>query len=169
MERRERLEKLYERVYSRPRLVSALSILGCVAVVYVVLGFVTVVSALALDGLYLGCVKLLAMAAIPFAVVSVMRFVLNSDRPYEVIELDSFKKMKETRKSGKSFPSRHVFSAFLIGVLSFSYSLPLGIIILALGAFIAVCRVILGIHFVKDVLAGALIGALSGIVALLML
>lgn len=169
MERRERLEKLYERVYSRPRLVSALSVFSCAAVVYVVLGFATVVSALTLDGLYIDCAKLLIMAAIPFAVVSAIRFILNSDRPYEVIELDQFKEMRSVRKSGKSFPSRHVFSAFLIGVLSFSYSLPLGIVILMLGAFIAICRVLLGIHFVKDVVVGALIGTLSGVIALLIL
>jgi membrane-associated phospholipid phosphatase len=169
MERRERLEKLYERVYSHPRLVSALYILGSVAVVYVILGFVTVVSALVLDGAYLDCAKLLALAAIPFAVVSVMRFILSSDRPYEVIDLAQFEKMRATRKKGKSFPSRHVFSAFLIGVLSFSYSLLLGIIVLALGAFIALSRVLLGIHFVKDVVVGALIGVLSGVIALLIL
>ena len=75
--------------------------------------------------------------------------------------------MKAQRRAGRSFPSRHVFSAFLIGMLWCIYSVPLGIAAMLLGTYIALERVLLGIHFPRDVIAGAAIGVLSGLVGIL--
>ncbi len=165
----ERLKNLYERVYSRPTLVSAIKALGFGAVWFVVAGFATVGVSLLLDGRYVDCLGLLLAAAIPFAVVSVARIFINSKRPYEVIDFDAFEWMREERRPGRSFPSRHVFSAFLLGVLILEHSVSLGAAVLLVGALLGVCRVLLGIHYPKDIIAGEIIGAVSGIVGLLVL
>ena len=101
--------------------------------------------------------------------VSAMRFLLDVKRPYEIFDLAPFEAMKRERKAGKSFPSRHVFSAFLIGTLVLFYSVPLGIVTLLVGAFIAAERVMLGIHFPEDVICGGIIGIASGLVGILFL
>ena len=61
-------------------------------------------------------------------------------------------------------PSRHVFSAFVIGMAFLHMNIVLGIIILIIGCLMAVIRVIVGVHFPRDVIAGAVIGILSGII-----
>ena len=67
---------------------------------------------------------------------------------------------KETK--GKSFPSRHVFSAFMIGMTFLFVIKPFGILILAAGTVMAYIRVVGGVHFPKDTAAGALLGVLCG-------
>ena len=52
-----------------------------------------------------------------------------------------------------------------MGLLCFA----LGIGLFALGAALGLIRVILGVHFIRDVVAGALIGVISGAVGLLTL
>ena len=71
----------------------------------------------------------------------------------------------EKNKKGESMPSRHVFSAFIIGMAFFYIGeIPLGIIVFVCGLIIAIVRVISGVHFPKDVIVGALVGILCGVV-----
>ena len=96
-----------------------------------------------------------------FALVSVIRERIDAPRPYELYAIDPII-FKDTR--GKSFPSRHVFSICVIGT-SLLYLTPwLGVVLLALGAVLAVCRVVSGVHFERDVLVGAALGILSGMI-----
>jgi membrane-associated phospholipid phosphatase len=110
--------------------------------------------------------KLAALSLASFLTVTVFRHLFNAPRPYELYE---FYENKPRKKYGKSFPSRHVFSAFIIATIAFNYSLPLGIALSIMSFFLAVSRVLLGIHFVRDVCAGALIGAISGVIEILIL
>ena len=164
-----RLTDMYRQVYSMPKLVLTLKILGALSVFYVAGVLIFGVAVLFDAGQYLYAAKLSVMAAIPFGIVSVMRLIINTQRPYEVFDIEELAPLRAERKSGRSFPSRHVFSAFLIGVMWLPYSVWFGLAAIILGAFLAVERVLLGIHFVKDVAAGAAIGALSGLVAILIL
>ena len=166
MDREEKLIRLYTRVYSRPRTLMLLKLCGKIGVAYVVLCFLSIVAWLLVEREYTACLKLSAVAAIPFLAVSAMRFLLDVKRPYEIFDLAPFEAMKRERKAGKSFPSRHVFSAFLIGTLVLFYSVPLGIVTLLVGAFIAAERVMLGIHFTRDVIYGGIIGIASGLVGI---
>ena len=105
--------------------------------------------------------RLALTCGMPFAALSLLRKALDRPRPYEVYGLQPLIP-KDTR--GKSFPSRHVFSICVIGA-SFLYLIPpLGGALLALGVLLAAARVVSGVHFVKDVLAGAIAGVLSAII-----
>ena len=110
--------------------------------------------------------KIGVFALAPYILVSVMRKIIKAPRPYEIYD---FYQAPPKNKVGQSFPSRHVFSAFVIAVLSYTASVWLSIALLVLGVCLAVSRVLLGIHFVRDVVAGALIGILSGIFGIIII
>ena len=169
MERDGRLIKLYSRVYAKPRCVRALKLVGGACVLYVAVAFAFGCILLGVREGWLALLRLVLMAAIPFALVSLMRLLFNFERPYELVDFLPFEKMKAERKAGRSFPSRHVFSAFLIGALLFTLSPVVGALTLFAGAFLALERVMLGIHFPKDVIVGAIIGLVSGVVGTLFL
>ena len=111
-------------------------------------------------------VEKLIITAVPFIAVSVMRYVINAPRPYELLE---FYEKKPKSRTGCSFPSRHVFSVFVIATVMIPQNIALGIGLLVLGAVLGAMRVLLGLHFIRDVVAGALIGVISGVIGLLTL
>lgn len=111
-------------------------------------------------------ILLLIFFAVPFCAVSLFRRFFNAPRPYEIYE---FYEIAPRDKKGSSFPSRHVFSAVIIAVFALSYSVVMGVILLLLSLILSVSRVLLGIHFIRDCVAGALIGALSAIIGILLL
>lgn len=92
--------------------------------------------------------------------VSFFRVKYNAKRPYEVYGFSPLIP-KDTR--GKSFPSRHVFSIYVIGSTIFWVFPRIGIGVLMAGVLLAVLRVVCGVHFPKDVIAGAVFGMLCGI------
>ena len=169
MNKEDKLLSLYRRVYSMPKFVRTLKILGALSVFYVAGVFLYGVAVLVYSGQYLFALHLSLVTAIPFLIVSLVRALIDSPRPYEVFDTPELEEMRKGRKRGKSFPSRHVFSAFLIGVLWLYFNTLYGIAAIILGSFIAIERVILGIHFPKDVTAGAAVGILSGIIGILVL
>lgn len=97
-----------------------------------------------------------------FIIVTVFRYMLNRKRPYEHFDIPPVIQ-KDT--AGKSFPSRHVFSAFIIAMTYLCWS-PLvwaGTVLLVLVAGMAVVRVISGVHYISDVAAGAICGIAAGV------
>ena len=105
----------------------------------------------------LGC--FIVIPAFCFLVVTVFRKVVNRNRPYEKFPITSLIKKD---KKGQSFPSRHVFSIFLIATLWFYFWKPVGVFLFIAGIFLAIVRVIGGVHFISDVCAGALLGIIAG-------
>lgn len=104
-------------------------------------------------------IPLLLVPAVSFFLVSIFRTKYGAVRPYEKY---GFTPLIPKDTQGKSFPSRHVFSIFVIAtVVCYVWFLP-GIILLLLGMVLAVLRVVMGVHFPKDVLAGAMLGVVSG-------
>lgn len=97
--------------------------------------------------------------AISFLAVTIFRANYSARRPYEIYQ---FTPLLPKETQGKSFPSRHVFSIFILGTTFFVVSEPLGIVTYALGIVLAVIRVVTGVHFPKDVLVGALLGVFLG-------
>lgn len=106
---------------------------------------------------------MLVICGVPFVLLSLIRKRINAPRPYEVWGIEPLIP-KDTK--GKSFPSRHVFSAFVIAVTACPACLPLGIGIGVCGALLMAIRVIGGVHFPKDVVAGAFIGIVCGIIGI---
>lgn len=104
---------------------------------------------------------LLLLPMITFIILSVFRKWYNAPRPYEVYGYEPILS-KETE--GSSFPSRHVFSIFVISTgITFLYPV-LGVLLLILGFVLAMCRFFGGVHFLKDVLVGALAGIIPWII-----
>ncbi len=132
-----------------------------VGAVYLAFPFLLIFTAINKD---IFCVWAFLVCSVSFLLLSLYRNKSNAKRPREVYGIPSA--INETKK-GKSFPSRHSFSAAVIAVCLFHVSLPLGVVFLIISALIAALRVLLGLHFVKDVVAGLLIGALCGLIALI--
>jgi membrane-associated phospholipid phosphatase len=98
-----------------------------------------------------------------FFAVTVARRLINAPRPYELI---SFPVKAPKSKLGRSFPSRHVFSIFLICAVIFFDCFWAGIALAFLGIALACSRVLMGIHFIRDVVAGGISGAICGAVGM---
>lgn len=105
--------------------------------------------------------KVLIIPGISFILLSAFRKYINVPRPYEVLDIVPIIS-KETE--GKSFPSRHVFSVFVIAMTLYYISIPIGISLMVIGIIVGIVRVVGGVHFPRDVIAGALIGILCSII-----
>lgn len=106
--------------------------------------------------------KVLLIPAICFVVVSLFRSYVNLPRPYEILNINPLIS-KDTK--GKSFPSRHVSSIFIIAMTLYYISIPVGIVLMFMGVILAAIRVVGGVHFPKDVIIGAIFGIIFGILA----
>ena len=105
--------------------------------------------------------RALLVPAVSFAVLTIVRKIINAPRPYEKFGVPPVIP-KDTK--GKSFPSRHVFSVFMIAVTVF-YSHPeVGVLLGIIGIGLGITRVCAGVHEPRDVIAGAISGILCGIV-----
>ena len=106
-------------------------------------------------------IRIVLVCGISFVLVSVFRYFFNAKRPYAMY---GYEPVVAKEKEGQSMPSRHVFSAFVIAC-AFAYINPkFSIIYFLVATLIAVHRVLVGVHFIKDVVVGALIGIISGII-----
>ena len=95
-----------------------------------------------------------------FVILSLLRKKINAPRPYEVWEIVP---LLDRDSPGQSMPSRHVFSATIISMACLHASLTMGMICLTLSALLGLVRVLGGVHYPKDVLAGYACGLLWGI------
>lgn len=117
---------------------------------------------------YFSVWRALLVPAVSFVLLTVVRAVINRPRPYEAFDVAPVIP-KDTK--GNSFPSRHVFSATMIALTFVLHSpwLGLGIGFLIISILLAVVRVISGVHYISDVIAGmafALLAALVGYILL---
>lgn len=105
--------------------------------------------------------KSAAVCGIGFILVSLFRHFYNAPRPYQVYDITP---VIDKQTKGHSFPSRHCFSAAVIAVSISVINLPLGTALGILAAVIAVLRVAFGVHFIRDVVSGLLLGIAFGAV-----
>lgn len=99
-----------------------------------------------------------------FIGVSVFRCLVNRKRPYEAFGLPP---VIPKKTAGKSFPSRHVFSAAIIAFTfcAIPHLMWIGIVLVVCTVLIAILRVIAGVHYISDVVAAVLIAAVIVLVA----
>lgn len=105
---------------------------------------------------------LVGVTVVGFVAVSFFRKRFNAPRPYECCAIAP---LIARDGAGKSFPSRHAFSAFAIAASWFAASAPVAVVLLVAAVVLAVCRVLGGVHFPRDVVVGALIGSATGALA----
>lgn len=111
----------------------------------------------------------LRMIYIPVFVLiltTVLRKIINKPRPYEVYETTPV--IKRNGK-GESIPSRHTSSAFIIAMAAIPVSLPLFIALSIIAVIIALTRIFAGVHFISDVIVGALISIVVGLIFFILL
>ena len=102
--------------------------------------------------------RAILVPAVSFVGLSVVRKIINAPRPYDmppVLEKDT---------KGKSFPSRHVFSVFIIAMTIFYEHSGAGVLLGIIGLLLGIVRVLVGVHEPKDIIVGALAGIVCGIV-----
>lgn len=113
--------------------------------------------------------ELVKIVFVPYAVfvfVTVLRKILNKPRPYEEYNTPS---LFDKSTKGQSMPSRHTASAFIIAMTFLYVDFDLGITAFAIAFFIALSRILAGVHYIRDVLIGAGISILTGIVFLFLI
>lgn len=105
----------------------------------------------------------LMVPACSFLVLSLLRKWINRPRPYEAFH---FRPLVKKESTGASFPSRHVFSAFMIASTMTMIN-PWGCLLYIPAALLAVIRVISGIHYPSDVIAGAVFALICSFIYLI--
>ncbi len=106
-------------------------------------------------------IRVVLVPLVSFVAVSVFRRILNTKRPYELWDIAP---LIDRKGRGCSFPSRHIFSIFIIAMAMSWICLPAAIIMMVAGVALSFIRVIAGVHFPRDVIAGAAIGSAVGII-----
>ena len=156
--RRKEYVNRHPQVFRGMRLLSSL-ITGIVFVSYPVLLVI-----LLLQSRFSELLPAVLVPGISFVLLSFLRGRVNAPRPYEVWGIEPLVP-KETR--GHSHPSRHLFSIYVLAMVWASFYPPVGLTFLVLGVYLGWYRVYTGIHFTRDVLAGAVCGLAAGAVMFL--
>ena len=100
-------------------------------------------------------------------VVELMKFLINRSRPF--IRLDQAR-IVGYRAIGRSFPSGHTSQAFFMATL-LSHQFRLGIrgtfALYAIAVLVGFTRMYVGAHYPRDVIGGAILGSIWGVLATL--
>lgn len=99
--------------------------------------------------------RALLIPAVALLLVTALRAAVNRPRPYEKLNIDP---LLDKRKQGKSFPSRHTFSAFAVATVLFWLQPIAGGTTAVFSLLLALTRVVAGVHYPSDVAAGAVLG-----------
>ena len=160
-----KMERVLRYVYSSKGLSILLSVLSHTVSALAAICFV-IFGVLLFSVSPLSLVRFLVIIGIPFVAVTLMRRLIDAPRPYEVYD---FYEIPPKSKQKSSYPSRHAFSAFSIGTLICFLSPIVGALLLLFSTLMCISRVLLGIHFIRDVVAGALIGIISSVLGFIIL
>lgn len=101
-----------------------------------------------------------------FLMITALRKLINEQRPYEKYGIQPVF-AKNTK--GKSMPSRHTASAFIISMAMLRINLYLGIGFLAVSFVIMISRVLAGVHYIRDVIVGMAISIVIGYIFLFLI
>ena len=158
------MELIVRKVNSSRRLVAFMKVCTYAIEAVVSLSFCLQLLLTVLDGQIVTALKLAVSAAVGLVMVSLLRKAINAPRPYEIYD---FFDTPPRHGKGCSFPSRHAYSSFVIAILAWIFHPVLAVSLLVLAICLCAFRVLLGVHFLRDVLCGAAIGAIAGTIGLL--
>lgn len=162
-EREIRTEKRLKRIWAHPTLCRNLIVLCKVCQYLTMVYFIVQVVLHIVFGDYLKMAAVVISAAVGFGLVTLMRKLIPSPRPYEVLD---FCDVPPRKKRGESFPSRHAYSAVVIAILSVALTPWCAIGMVPVAVTVCLVRALVGIHFPRDIVVGALIGILFGVFGL---
>lgn len=103
--------------------------------------------------------KLVLVPMHVFLGVTLLRVIIDEQRPYERFDTPSV--FGKTTK-GKSFPSRHTASAFIIAMAFIYVDFWWGMLAMLIALLIELSRIMAGAHYIHDVLAGMAISIVAG-------
>lgn len=109
------------------------------------------------------------MIYIPFfvlVVITILRKVVKKQRPYEKYNTEP---VISRDGNGDSFPSRHTASAFIIAMAAIPVSTLVAVTLLIVSLLIGISRILSGVHYISDVVAGAVVSILTGVVFFIIL
>ena len=166
----QRYQAIFDWFRARPAALRALGYAQKISVlgVYLVYGAVLAVTLWQRSGQFW---RVLAVPAAVFVLGTLLRAAINRPRPYEAL---NFTPLFPKDTKGQSMPSRHCFSAAAIVAAAFTVWVPLGLVPGPLGvqpllaAVVAVTRVLTGVHYPSDVLAGLAFGAGTAVIGFLL-
>jgi len=95
-----------------------------------------------------------------FVVTEVIRLIWARPRPF--VGNDVHLLIKEINQA--SFPSGHAAFYFALSFVIFLYNKKIGSVFLAAAFLISIVRIFVGVHWPSDIVVGALIGIVSGLV-----
>lgn len=102
----------------------------------------------------------IVVPAAGFLAVTIVRNLVNAPRPYEN---GGEPPLIDKTTSGHSFPSRHTFCMFMIAYTWLDWQVAAGIILLCCAVLLAICRVVLRVHYPRDVIAAAILATLFAV------
>lgn len=104
-----------------------------------------------------GSIRLLAR----FAVKGLILLFYSNPRPYAE-NLAARQLVATPGEDFQSFPSGHALFFFAAAAAIYCYDKKLGVIFFAAAALISLARIFVGVHWPADILAGALLGIITG-------
>lgn len=111
--------------------------------------------------LRMACIAALGSAAAGLLVNQAIGHLWMRERPYA--EHPGSLVLFTARSHDPSFPSDHATAAFAIAVAVLFFDRRIGVAFLGAAAAIALSRVLLGLHYPSDVIAGALTGTAAAV------
>lgn len=102
---------------------------------------------------------ILAAILARFAVKSLILMFYSNPRPYA---LGAIKLVATPGEDFQSFPSGHALFFFSAATAIYCYDKKLGLAFFAAAAIVGVARIFVGVHWPSDILAGAVLGTITG-------
>lgn len=111
-------------------------------------------------------IRCIAVPAVTFVLATVIRSGINAPRPYEKLKITPL--IPKSTK-GNSFPSRHTVCIGIIAAAWLYVSVPAGIILCIVTLITMIIRPLMGVHFPRDTVMGAVFAAVCGIVGFIII
>jgi undecaprenyl-diphosphatase len=92
----------------------------------------------------------------------IIRFFYKRPRPF----VENKVNLLFNHSSSSSFPSGHAAFYFAVSIIIYSYNKKAGYLFFIASFLISLSRVFVGIHWPSDILGGAIVGIISGIIIL---
>ncbi|CAK0771411.1 Phosphatase PAP2 family protein [Gammaproteobacteria bacterium] len=108
-------------------------------------------------------VHLVIVGMIGWGISTFLKLYTARDRPYQA---DSRIRLESIPIDEYSFPSCHVLLSTTFSIIISSYHSELSLMMIIFTFLVSISRLVLGLHYFSDVLAGAIIGLILGTVSI---